>query len=49
MAGIRTTITIDEEFYKELVDISKKEDRSFSNQIVRLAKIGKEKVEAQKD
>jgi predicted CopG family antitoxin len=51
MQGIRATITMDEEFYKEITDLSKKEERSFSNQIIYLAKKGKEltKVKGTKD
>ena len=39
---IRTTITMNEELYRELVDISSKENRSISQQIVYLTKKGKE-------
>lgn len=49
MAGIRATITIDEELYNELIDMSKVQERSFSNQVVYLVKKGKERTEAQAD
>lgn len=42
MATVRTTITMNEKLHKELSDMSKQEQRSFSNQIVYLVKKGKE-------
>ena len=42
MAGIRATITMDEELYNELIDMSKVQERSFSNQVIYLVKKGKE-------
>jgi predicted CopG family antitoxin len=42
MAKIRTTITIDEEFLKELAEMSSKAERSISQQIVYLVRKGKE-------
>ena len=47
MAGIRATITMEEKFRKEIVDMSIKEKRSFSQQMVYLAAKGKELVETQ--
>jgi len=49
MAKIRTTITMDEKLHKELTDISKEQQRSFSNQVVYLVKKGRESVKAQKE
>lgn len=40
MAKIRTTITIDEELYKELSDMSDNEERSISQQISFLVRKG---------
>jgi predicted CopG family antitoxin len=45
MTKIRTTITIDEELYRELVDVSDKEERSVSQQITYLVKKAKGKKE----
>jgi len=42
MATVRTTITIDEELHKELINLSKEQQRSFSNQVVYLARKGRE-------
>lgn len=48
MAKIRATITMDEKLHKELTDISKEQQRSFSNQIVYLVKKGRESVDSDK-
>lgn len=42
MATVRTTITIDEKLHKEITDLSKEQERSFSNQVVYLVRKGKE-------
>lgn len=46
MGTIRTTITIDEKLHKELTNLSKEQERSFSNQVVYLVKKGKEAEKA---
>ena len=48
MATIRTTVTMSEELHKELTDMSKDEQRSFSKQVVYLVKKGKEKEQTVK-
>jgi len=47
MATIRTTITMDEELYKELVEISDHQERSVSQQIVYLVRKGKDQDQKQ--
>ena len=48
MAKIKTSISIDEELFHEITEMSAKEDRSFSKQIAYLAKKGKELEESAK-
>lgn len=40
MANINTSISIDKEFHAKVNDMAIDEDRSFSNQLIRLAKVG---------
>ena len=47
MATIRATITIDEKLHRELTDLSKEQQRSFSNQVVYLVKKGKQSEKLQ--
>jgi predicted CopG family antitoxin len=49
MPKIRTTITIDEELYKDIEDMSNGEERSISQQITYLVRKGMEITESQKD
>jgi len=42
MAKVKTSISIDKELFEELTDMSEKEDRSFSQQITHLVKMGRE-------
>ena len=49
MAMKKTSISIDEELFRELTEMSIEEDRSFSKQIAHLAKKGKELAEMQKE
>jgi predicted CopG family antitoxin len=44
MAKVKTSISIDEELFKEITEMSTEQDRSFSKQISHLAKKGKEAV-----
>ena len=45
MAKIRTTITIDEELYREIIDMASGKERSISQQVVYLVRKGMEKKE----
>ena len=42
MAKVRTTITLEEELLKAITDLSEEEERSISQQIVYLIKLGLE-------
>jgi len=48
MAKVKTSISIEEELFRELTEMAIDDDRSFSKVISRLAKIGKELVETDK-
>lgn len=43
----RMTITIDTDLYKDIAEMSRKDERSISNQIVYLVRKGKEVTETQ--
>jgi hypothetical protein len=45
MAKVRTTVTIDEELLKEVTELSEEEERSISQQIVYLIKLGMRRKE----
>lgn len=47
METIRATITMSEALHKELTDMSRDEQRSFSKQVIYLVKKGKEKDKIQ--
>lgn len=49
MAKIRTTITMDEELHKDIEDMSDREERSISKQVIYLIRKGIEVTELQKE